>query len=264
MKFRTKWQTSCRTPRNTFLHCSRYLFFTIGTLALGYVGFVLVDAKVYQAYETWRFQQDLGAFEPSVKGGEHLPLPSAPPSTAQASRANAESLPVLSRGGSSALGRIEISAIDLAVMIMEGTDDETLRRGVGHISGTALPGQGGNVALAGHRDTFFRGLRNIQKDDEIVLTTLNGSHRYRVDSTQIVEPEDVGVLDDSDDAILTLVTCYPFSFVGSAPQRFIVRAHRSLDEDKPTPFDTNRGATGVASTVPTKRPLHTHNWPEQF
>ena len=139
---------------------------------------------------------------------------------------SSEGLAMAGRGGSP-LGRIEISTIGLAAMILEGTDDGTLRRAVGHIPGTALPGQEGNVAIAGHRDSFFRGLRNIHKDDEITLTTLNGFYRYRVDSTKVVEPEDIGVLDDSDVAILTLVTCYPFYFVGSAPQRFIVRAHRS-------------------------------------
>jgi len=125
------------------------------------------------------------------------------------------------------LGRIEIGTIGLSAMILEGTDGKTLRRAVGHIPGTALPGQQGNAAIAGHRDTFFRGLRNILKDDEITLTTSNGTHRYRVDSTQVVEPEDIWVLDHSDESILTLVTCYPFYFVGPAPQRFIVRAHRS-------------------------------------
>jgi sortase A len=124
------------------------------------------------------------------------------------------------------LGRIEISSIGLAAMIMEGVEARTLRHAVGHIPGTPLPGQQGNVALAGHRDTFFRGLRNIHKDDEITLTTLHGSFRYRVDSTQVVEPKDTEVLDNSVDYILTLVTCYPFYFVGPAPKRFIVRAHR--------------------------------------
>jgi sortase A len=109
---------------------------------------------------------------------------------------------------------------------VEGTEDVTLRLGVGHITGTALPGQEGNVAMAGHRDTFFRPLRNIHKDDEITLTTLNGSYRYLVDSTKIVGPEEIGVLYNSHEAILTLVTCYPFNYIGSAPQRFIVRAHR--------------------------------------
>ena len=225
MKFKSKWRMSFPTATNTFLCWSRQLFFIIGILALGYVGFVLVDAKVYQAYQTWRFQQDLDGLKPPVSSGEYLHLPSLPPTLAEADRAN-ESLRMAGREGSP-LGRIEINAIGLEVMILEGTEDETLRRAVGHISGTSLPGQEGNVAIAGHRDTFFRPLRNIRKDDEITLTTLNGTHRYRVDSTKIVEPEDVGVLDDSDDAILTLVTCYPFYFVGSAPMRFIVRAHRS-------------------------------------
>jgi len=112
-------------------------------------------------------------------------------------------------------------------MILEGTDARTLRRAVGHFPRTVLPGHQGNVAIAGHRDTFFRGLRNIQKDDEITLTTLSGTDRYRVDSTQVVNPEDMWVLEHSDSSILTLVTCYPFFFVGPAPQRFIVRAHKS-------------------------------------
>jgi len=111
-------------------------------------------------------------------------------------------------------------------MIMEGTDRRTLRRAVGHIPGTPLPGQPGNVVITGHRDTFFRGLRNIHQDDEITLTTLNGTFRYRVDFTEVVGPQDTAVLDHSDDAILTLVTCYPFYYVGPAPKRFVVRARR--------------------------------------
>ena len=225
MKLRNKWQFPILLRTNVFLRWSRRLFFTIGIVALGYVGFVLVDAKLYQAYQTWRFQQALEALKPPVSGGESLFLPSSPPSLAKADSANAEGLRMAGRGGSP-LGRIEIAALGLEVMILEGTENGTLQRAVGHIPGTALPGQAGNVAIAGHRDTFFRPLRNIHKDDEITLTTLNGSYHYRVDSTKVVEPEEIGVLDDSDDAILTLVTCYPFYFVGAAPQRFIVRAHR--------------------------------------
>ena len=111
-------------------------------------------------------------------------------------------------------------------MIMEGSDRKTLRYAVGHIPGTALPGQRGNVAFTAHRDTFFRGLRNIHKDDEITLTTIDGSYRYRVDFTEVVERTATEVLNNSADSILTLVTCYPFYYVGPAPQRFIVRAHR--------------------------------------
>jgi sortase A len=89
-----------------------------------------------------------------------------------------------------------------------------------------MPGQSGNVALTAHRDTFFRPLRNIHLNDIIVLTTLQGEYRFRVVSTRVVSPDDAAVLSPSESEILTLVTCYPFYFVGSAPNRFIVRAER--------------------------------------
>ncbi len=111
-------------------------------------------------------------------------------------------------------------------MVMEGISGKTLRRAVGHIAGTALPGESGNVGIAGHRDTFFRPLRNIRADDIITLTTLGGEYRYRVISTKVVSPDNVAVLDSDSHEILTLVTCYPFYFIGSAPERFIVRAER--------------------------------------
>ena len=103
-----------------------------------------------------------------------------------------------------------------------------LRRAAGHIKGTALPGTSGNVGIAGHRDTLFRPLRHIRQDDVITLTTLQGLYRYRVVSTKVVSPYDVAVLNPDGREILTLVTCYPFHFVGPAPDRFIVRATRIL------------------------------------
>jgi sortase A len=112
----------------------------------------------------------------------------------------------------------------MSVMVREGANERTLSRAVGHIPGTALPGAWGNVALAGHRDTFFRPLRNIQKDDVINIQTEQGTFTYRVESTQIVGPRDVGVLKATGGETLTLVTCYPFYYVGSAPKRFIVHA----------------------------------------
>jgi sortase A len=95
---------------------------------------------------------------------------------------------------------------------------------VGHIPGTALPGDEGNIGLAGHRDTFFRKLRDIQPDDEIRVVTPDGTYLYRVQGTNVVWPRDTWVLDDEGEPLLTLVTCYPFTYIGSAPQRFIVRA----------------------------------------
>jgi len=224
MNFRIKRPVSLPTRTASLLRWSQYPFLIVGILALGYVGFVLLDTWLFQAYQTWRFQQALKGSQPAIGSLEQLD--SSPLSArAEADRARAESLGIDGHTGSP-LGRIEISSIGLAAMIMEGTDRRTLRRAVGHIPGTPLPGQPGNVVITGHRDTFFRGLRNIHQDDEITLTTLNGSFSYRVEFTEVVEPQDNVVLDHSDDAILTLVTCYPFYYVGPAPKRFVVRAHR--------------------------------------
>ena len=124
----------------------------------------------------------------------------------------------------SALAALEIPAIRLQVPVLEGTDDLTLNQGVGHIEGTPLPGEGGNVGIAGHRDGFFRGLKDIHLGDTIDLITKTESGRYTVDEILIVSPDDTWVLRPRPSASLTLVTCYPFYFVGSAPQRFIVHA----------------------------------------
>ena len=110
--------------------------------------------------------------------------------------------------------------------VLPGTDDATLDRGLGHIEDTALPGGVGNAGIAGHRDGFFRGLKDILPGDTIELDTLDRKEIYRVERTWIVDPSDVSVLDPTPAAAITLVTCYPFYFVGSAPQRFIVRAVR--------------------------------------
>ena len=122
------------------------------------------------------------------------------------------------------MGKITIPRIDLSAVVVEGDDDLILRRAVGHIPGTALPDDTGTVGLAGHRDTFFRGLGLVRENDIIVLETLRGTYRYRVADTAIVEPNNIDVLRSSQFRSLVLVTCYPFHFVGSAPQRYIVTA----------------------------------------
>lgn len=122
------------------------------------------------------------------------------------------------------LGRLDIPDAGVSVMVLEGTDDETLDRAVGRIPGTARIGEAGNLGIAGHRDGFFRGLRHLTRGDEITLSTLEGVTRYRVSELRIVEPEAVEVLDPTPAPTLTLVTCYPFYFVGSAPRRYIVQA----------------------------------------
>lgn len=211
------------TRTQSFLRGSRYLFFIVGVLALAYCGYVLLDAKLYQAYQARRFQEELKTSQSNANPEPAGTLPLPP--LEEAKPAIVESLGPTD-SSRSPLGRIEISTIDLSAMILEGVDRRTLRRAVGHIPGTPLPGQPGNVALAGHRDTFFRALQNIHEGDEITLQTVSGLYRYRVDFTKVVDPGEMRVLDNSDDALLTLVTCYPFSFVGPAPKRFIVRAHK--------------------------------------
>jgi sortase A len=131
----------------------------------------------------------------------------------------------------SLVGRIVIPRLRLSAVIFEGTDDRTLDRGVGHLAGSATPGKRGNLVLAGHRDTFFAPLKNIREGDEIDVTGPGGPSRYRVELTQIVAPEATEVLRPTGGATLTLITCYPFRYVGNAPDRFIVRGRKIGDEE---------------------------------
>jgi sortase A len=131
--------------------------------------------------------------------------------------------------GAATVGVIEIPAVGLATRVLEGSNASTLRLAVGHIPGTALPGPSGNVGLAGHRDTFFRSLRKIKVGDEIRFTTVAGTFKYRVISLRVVLPDAIEVLNDTQLPTLTLVTCYPFDFIGTAPQRLIVHAEMVRD-----------------------------------
>lgn len=131
------------------------------------------------------------------------------------------------------LAVLAIPRIGLEVPVFEGTDDLILNRGAGRIVGTARPGQAGNIGIAGHRDGFFRGLKDIRSGDRIELRAPSGESVYRVDDIEIVQPTDVTVLRNRANPSLTLVTCYPFYFVGDAPQRYIVHAS-IVDPDKAT------------------------------
>ena len=132
----------------------------------------------------------------------------------------------LSESARPPLAVLRIAKIRLEVAVLPGTDDVTLNRAVGHIDDTALPGTDGNSGIAGHRDGFFRGLKDIGPEDAIELETLRGKELYRVERTWVVTPDDVSVLDPTPARSLTLVTCYPFYHIGPAPQRYIVRAVR--------------------------------------
>ena len=206
-----------RGRTRSLLWWGQVILFAAAAAALAWCAFVLADAWLYQRRET----AELGRLLQQRRGkppAAHTParppagVPAAPPR------------PWIGPHG--LIGRMEIPRLGVSVVLAEGTDEGTLRRAVGHIEGTPLPGQPGNVGIAGHRDTFFRPLRNIRRNDIVVLDTLHGQYRYRVVSTRIVTPDAVGVLAPTAEETLTLVTCYPFYFVGSAPDRFIVRAER--------------------------------------
>jgi sortase A len=122
------------------------------------------------------------------------------------------------------LAVLQIPRLQFVAPVFNGTDDRTLRRGLGRISGTALPGRTGNIGIAGHRDSFFRGLETIKRGDVIQLKTLKGTNTYLVDQITIVDPDAVEVLRSRSVPSITLVTCYPFHYIGAAPRRFIVQA----------------------------------------
>jgi len=157
-----------------------------------------------------------------------LPVPS---SSARAGRATlpGEGPNSTYKGGSRLpsgtwVARLEAPSVKLTATVLEGSDETTLNRAAGHIEDTALPGERGNVAIAAHRDTIFRPVRNLRVGDPLVLTTADRVYRYRVTRMQVVEPDDVGVLEAMDHSTLTLVTCYPFTFIGHAPKRYVVTA----------------------------------------
>jgi sortase A len=187
------------------------LLWLAAAVGLGVSAFVFVEAHVYQFYLNREFELELDA------------RAKAEALTSSAAAANART------AASPYLGRLKVPRLDLTIMLLEGVETRTLRHGIGHIPGTALPGESGNMGIAGHRDTYFRGLAGIRKHDRITVQTLDRDYEYVVDSIRIVEPDAVEVLKDSGQPVLTLVTCYPFYFVGPAPKRFIVRASLLTD-----------------------------------
>jgi len=124
------------------------------------------------------------------------------------------------------IGRLEIPRINISVIVLEGADSDILDVAAGHIPGTALPGTAGNIGIAAHRDTLFRALRQITSNDRLTFRTPSGMFEYGVESTEVVDPNDIAVLHQTTNAELTLVTCYPFNYIGAAPKRFIVHARQ--------------------------------------
>jgi LPXTG-site transpeptidase (sortase) family protein len=203
MKFTTE-REMFPTRIQRLLRWSQRLLFITGTLALSYVGFTLLEGRLFQASAKRSLENQI-----------------------QVEKEHNQSQPKPAAKKGDVLGRVDIPRLGISVAVLQGTSSRTLRLGAGHIEGTPLPGEIGNTGIAGHRDTFFRGLKDIRSNDEIQVQTATGLFRYEVDWVKVVEPDDITVLEPSTPgSTLTLVTCYPFYFVGSAPKRFVVRAHK--------------------------------------
>ena len=177
------------------------LLLVVGVGCLVWTGTIWLDATMFQRAQNRTF--------------DAVPVDQNP-------RRDSSSRPAVTRP----LGRLDIPRLEVSVVVMPGDDEDTLRRAVGHLSDTPVPWDGGNTSLAGHRDTFFRPLEHVRVGDDIHLDTPHGRFHYRVRRTLVVAPEELWVLDPSSKPTLTLVTCYPFLFVGPAPKRFIVQAER--------------------------------------
>jgi LPXTG-site transpeptidase (sortase) family protein len=184
----------------------QWTLLVVGMVSLGWCGIAVGKARWFQARQHAALERVSSVKVPRANTPD-TPIPSA----------------VVSGG---VIGELNIPGLNVSVVVVEGDDEATLNVAVGHLPDTPLPWETGNSALAGHRDTFFRALEHVRFGDEIRLTTTHGQLRYRVERTRVVEPDDLSVLEPSPTSRLTLITCFPFSYIGHAPQRFIVQAEQ--------------------------------------
>jgi sortase A len=168
----------------------------IGLATIAYAGGTVAYAGIFQRYQVWKFERNNAQY-PALK----IELQDGGP-----------------------VGKLEIPRIGISVMVLQGTEDDALAFGAGHVSGTPLPGTAGNFAIAAHRDTFFRNLKDIRRGDNIRYSTVRQSYEYIVDSMETVDPDNTQILESHARPELTLITCFPFYFIGSAPKRFVVHA----------------------------------------
>ena len=204
--------------RSSVLRFAQRLFFWVGVAALAYAGGMVMYAGIYQRYQSRKFEQlerlqiqtqnDAAIKEAAVPQGPRRPIVEE----------------VLDLREGDLVGKLEVPRIGISVMVLQGMGKHTLILGAGHVPGTPLPGADGNVAIAAHRDTFFRRMEAIQPGDSIQVSTALRTYEYVVASTEIVDPEDTRVIESRARPELTLITCYPFYFVVAAPKRFVVHA----------------------------------------
>jgi sortase A len=278
----------------------RLILLVLGLCALGYYGYTLADQYIYQSYENWAFDQQIAGHSAATFADYlrartpfgFLVGPASKPAVATEATAPPTAPQPARPAEGDLLGRVEIPRLNVSAMVREGVDAKTLSMAVGHVPSTALPGQIGNFAIAAHRDTLFRALKDIHKDDLVTFQSSNGSYTYEVLGTKIVKPSDVSVLRSDGGGViqaggdpaqsvdpnrlLTMITCYPFYYVGAAPKRFIVEAElvRSVPEQKsdvepaPSAPEHARPAAAhkpvrrhaTAASVPTAHPKKRSLW----
>ena len=202
--------TRTRDRRLTLLRWSERLLVVGGIVVLGWCALLLADTSVSQ----WEARRSLDVMSLAASLGR--------PTVSNAGPSARLHAPIVRQG--SAIGDLSIPRVALGAVVLHGSDTQTLRRGPGHLENTAFPGKVGNVVVAGHRDSFFRRLSDVIVGDDVFIDTPEGHFHYRVTSMHVVKAHDLTVLEQTADAILTLITCYPFWVLGPAPDRFVVRA----------------------------------------
>ncbi len=217
----------------------RVLRFLADLLMIGGLGGVLywmwalTDGAVYQYTQAIEFAKEIGSAAPAgiplrVAPSPDLSLPLPP-------RAASRTVVTFSKPDPRIIGKLEIPRIGLSVMIRDGVDETTLRKAVGHLPSSAGPGQPGNFVVLGHRDTFFRPLREIARGDVVLVETRQGRFTYLVESITARSPGALPIEGDDSQSISTLITCYPFNFTGPAPHRFVVQARLVHPDEKLVP-----------------------------
>jgi sortase A len=201
------------------LHWAERVLVIAGAAMLTWCGLLVIDGSLAQRAA----RRSLDAVSRSA--------PSTSPRGSDAAIVVPPRAAIAERG--SALAELSVPRIGLSAVVLHGSDAQTLRRGPGHLEDTAFPGEPGNVVIAGHRDSFFRPLRNVQVGDDVFVDTPQARSHYRVTSLRVVTPYDVSVLEPTDTPVLTLITCYPFWVLGDAPDRFVVRAAAVADAPAP-------------------------------
>lgn len=214
-----------KTGPRRLLKWAADLLILAGAAALLVYAWARLDGTYYQYSQQLQFESESEAAGTGRGIEEEIAVPAARPQSQPNPRLRLlPSLPSLMQRDPLLIGKLEVPRLGLSVMVREGVDEETLRRAAGHVPSTALPGQPGNLVILAHRDTYFRGLHDLQRGDAVTVTTLRGRFTYQIESIEVVDPEGIRLEQPASASIATFITCFPFKYIGPAPQRFVARA----------------------------------------